>query len=82
MLTSTDYAILEALSEDGCWLTGQVSKRVKISYGGTNRQRSAAVREWLLRLKAEGLVALGDDQKPDVWKRTPAGTTILQNRNP
>ena len=79
MLTSTDYAILAALDDIGGAQTGEVSARARISYGGNQRQRSGAVRSWLVRLKKEGLVELADDRKPDIWRRTKAGTLTLFN---
>ena len=77
MLISLDFKLLAVLDEQGGITTGQVSERASFSYGGTKRQRSGAVRFWLMRLKANGLVTLMDDQKPDCWIRTPAGTVAV-----
>jgi hypothetical protein len=78
MLTSTTAALLKVLSEDGGFTTGRVSELAQnISYGGNNRQRSGAIRAWLMELKQQGLVVFLDDQKPICWKRTQAGSRAL-----
>ena len=78
MLTSHTRAILDVLDEVGGFTTGQVSLRAKISYGVNNRRsRSLAIRTWLIGLMKDGYVELLDDQKPDCWKRTAAGTAAL-----
>jgi hypothetical protein len=79
MLTSTTSELLTVLSEDGGFTTGRVSELAKnIGYcASNNRQRSGAVRAWLMELKQQGLVDFLDDQKPVCWKRTPAGSRAL-----
>lgn len=74
--TETEREILSRLTEEGGFTTGRVAKHV--SYCKFNkRARSAAVREWLLRLEREGLVAKLDDQKPVCWVRTSRGTDAI-----
>ncbi len=80
MLTSTTAELLTVLSEDGGFTTGRVSELAKnIGYcASNNRQRSSAVRAWLVELRQQGMVDNLDDQKPVCWKRTPAGTAALE----
>ena len=80
MLTSHTKAILEALDEDGGFTTGLISERAKIAYASNNRRaRSHAIRSWLIGLMKDGYVELLDNQKPDCWKRTTAGTAALSD---
>ena len=75
-LTDNDIAILRCLNESGGLLTRRVANQVPF-FGANRHQHSAAVRSWLLRLKKYGLVRLLDNEKPDCWTRTPAGTEAL-----
>jgi hypothetical protein len=76
-LNRTDYALLAALSEDRGRKTGHVSSLAFIGFCGNRRQRSGAVRAWLVRLQKEGYVTTLDDQKPVCWLRTEKGTQAL-----
>lgn len=79
MLTSTTAALLAVLDETAGFTTGQISRHGKFGYcSDNNRQRSGAVRAWLIGLRRQGLVDFLDDQKPVCWKLTPAGTTALE----
>lgn len=75
-LTADDKAILAALSTDGGFVTGEVSKKVVRPQGRTTRTHSAAVRQQLLVLEGAGLVRKLDDQKPVCWVKTDAGAAI------
>jgi hypothetical protein len=75
-LSSHEREILEVLAEDGGFITKHVASHVSF-FGHNARTHSGAVRSWLVGLKKRGLVDLLDDQKPDCWKRTAAGTAII-----
>lgn len=79
MLTSTNAELLKVLDEDAGLLTGEVSHRAQVTYCSFNkRQRSGAVRSWLVNMMKDGLVEFLDDKKPVAWKRTAAGTAALK----
>lgn len=75
-LSPHEREILEALAEDGGFITKDVAKQVTF-FGHNARTHSGAVRSWLSGLKRRGFVDLLDDQKPAAWKRTPAGTAAI-----
>lgn len=75
-LSRHEREIIERLSEDSGFVTGDVAKGVTM-FGHNARTHSGAVRSWLVGLKARGLVDHLDSQKPVCWKRTPAGTAAL-----
>ena len=61
MLTDRERKILAVLAADGGYTTGQVADKVMSMFCGNSRQRSHAVRAWLLRLESQGLVKRLDD---------------------
>lgn len=76
-LNERDYRILDALSEDGGFLTRQVALAAT---GRAGRIESAWCRNDLLHLRKIGLVTEMDREKPVVWVRTKLGTTALERR--
>ncbi len=71
--------ILSAMGEDGGFTTGQIAATFASPFKRTKREHSSDVRAWLLSMKADGLVALLDNQKPAAWVRTKAGTRALKS---
>lgn len=72
-----EIAILEALGEGSGFLTKRVVEKMDYHFSGNGRQRSGAVRSWLMALQKQGFVKYLDDQKPVCWERTAAGTEAL-----
>ena len=66
-LNSYHKKILARLDTHGGFTTGQIAKQVTPMFGHNRRTHSAAVRAWLLELKAAGLVCEMDNQKPVCW---------------
>jgi phage head maturation protease len=66
-LTEYDKKILAALDTRGAFTTSQVAAKVAPMFGHNKRTHSGAVRSWLLRLEAAGLVKRLDNQKPVCW---------------
>lgn len=77
-LSEREHEILEALAEDGGFITKDVARHVTM-FGHSAHTHSGAVRSWLVDLRKRGLVDLIDDQKPAAWKRTPAGTAAISS---
>lgn len=78
-LSDGQLSILRVLDEQGGFTTRLISKTADTTYvRGFPRQRSAAIRSWLIEMRREGLVDLLDCIKPDAWIRTPAGTEALR----
>jgi hypothetical protein len=73
-----ERAILRALAEDGGFTTGHIAGTFVSPFGRSKRKHSSDVRAWLLSMKANGLVALMDNQKPAAWVATHAGTAALK----
>ena len=81
LLCEIERKILEVLPVGAGIETGQVARRVdEYRYARAGRQFSKLIRPWLVKLKAEGFVELLDDQKPDCWMRTEAGTKALNSK--
>ena len=59
--------ILSVLEGRGGFTTGDVARHVEPIFGHNKRTHSGAVRQWLLELKASGLVRELDSEKPVVW---------------
>ena len=74
-----EVMVLNVLDEDCGFLTRDIAARVFLVGYANGRQRSAAVRSWLVNLRSRGLVVALDDKQPVCWKRTPSGTLALLN---
>jgi hypothetical protein len=78
-ITRRYVKILNVLSEDGGFTTGEVAKRIQ-PFGTNARMHSGATRSWLNSLKIMGFVAHLDDRKPVCWVRTRDGTAYMEAR--
>lgn len=67
--TAEEAKILQVLSTDGGYRTGDVADLVWPQFGQDRRQASTAVRACLLGLQKKGLVRPMDDEKPVCWAK-------------